>query len=222
MFRAPRRQHWLLASKPATSDSAAAAVCKIKPIQDVGTLYATSTTGRLLAVSTIDGTIMWHASMGITTLGAPVVSADGARVYIMAGPQLYSLNSTSGHQLWRASTNATTSGLVLSVGGTMLFVSSGSQLQAFDGLYGTLVWARNITISAPVITSADSNALYIVTKNRAEVFRISDGLLLRDFHTVSYPPPFSHDCLFRSKTHPHLQPDMRQSSTKLCLPQMVS
>jgi outer membrane protein assembly factor BamB len=153
-------------------------------------LFASTGTGDVLALSTVDGKILWSVRPGGPLRGSPTISLGN--VYVMSQDnQLFALNESDGAVIWQDSGTIQSTGVFgvaapAAAQGSVIAGYSSGELSAYRFENGRALWGdalsrTNISTSVSTLTDIDADPVI----DRGRVFAIGEGGRMASYELVS-------------------------------------
>lgn len=125
------------------------------PVADSARVYFALRSGRVSALSLLDGRVEWTID-----LAAPRgIAVDGGRVFAATESELVALDAGTGAESWRVPLAGVTSAPVARAG--WVIVGAGTELLAFRADAGRLVWRQPLDGAPTAAATIDGDRLYI-------------------------------------------------------------
>ena len=114
---------------------------------------------------TKDGREIWSTEMAGAVVGDPVLSEDGAMLFVGSiGDEMVALDTADGSIVWSFAANDSVWGKALLADGTLYFADSGGTLYALDPDTGDQIWEQRITGSVVGGISALPDGIVLATE----------------------------------------------------------
>jgi outer membrane protein assembly factor BamB len=138
------------------------------PVVANGSLYATSSYGKLDAFDASSGTGKWSYQMGASAQSlSPAV--DNGVVYASSYGNLYAIDAASGTKLWSASVGgAQVASPAVIANGVVYILATDTQLHAFNATTGSELWS--VGVGTGFSTPAVANGVVYIGSNDGKLY----------------------------------------------------
>jgi outer membrane protein assembly factor BamB len=130
-------------------------------------LFATLSTGIVLALRTQDGSPVWQTDVGPAGKRLSPLATDGERLYIGASDGLHALNLADGQETWNFTTASRIMAAPVVASGVVYATCRDHHLYALNAATGQELWRyevkRRIEVS-PIVTSAPEAGAFIADR----------------------------------------------------------
>jgi outer membrane protein assembly factor BamB len=124
------------------------------PVASKDTIYVASMDHFLYAVKATDGTQIWKADLGASSLAMPLLADDGNLYVGTLGNQLVSVNASTGTVGWKFAASGQIWAAPVAKDGILYFGDISNKIYALNAKDGTLNWTGDLpgsVVSAPAV-----------------------------------------------------------------------
>jgi outer membrane protein assembly factor BamB len=127
------------------------------PVVDKDVVYVASMDHNLYALKASDGSLVWTADLGASSLATPLLSSDGLLFVGTLGNKLVAVDAASGTVKWTFGTSGAVWATPVIKDGVVYFGDLGNKIYALSSKEGTVTWSGDApgpVVAAPAVTAS--------------------------------------------------------------------